>query len=273
MKKLLLIVICLATWMSSAQITLKGVVKDSIGNPLEMANVIAINKDTKKLDSYGFTDAKGNYKLNLKKNATYNIKASYIGLETADITVVTKEKDNNTFNLLHVSSLTDTHKNISGMLKVAKQLENKIGNFTWRFVGGESTQFNQLIKNLNFTKTNIEFINHISQEELVKYLQKTDLYISFSNYETFGIVMTEALSCGVPVISTNTGVLNELGPSEFYKIIAIKDEDALLKEILTFKNVSQKNDPSKMHDFVAKNYSKKAISKQFSEIYSKSLKA
>lgn len=91
MKKLLLLVIFMTTWMSNAQITLKGVVKDSIGTPLEMANVIAINKQTKKLDSYGFTDAKGNYKLNLKKNASYNIKISYIGLKTADITIETKE--------------------------------------------------------------------------------------------------------------------------------------------------------------------------------------
>ncbi|MGB1042205.1 MAG: carboxypeptidase regulatory-like domain-containing protein [Tenacibaculum sp.] len=93
MKKLLFIVICMTTWMSYAQITLKGVVKDSIGNPLEMANVIAINTATKKLDSYGFTDAKGNYKLNLKKNATYSIKASYIGLKTANLTINAKETD------------------------------------------------------------------------------------------------------------------------------------------------------------------------------------
>ena len=83
--------ICMATWTSYSQITLKGVVKDSIGTPLEMANVIAINKETKKLDSYGFTDSKGNYKLNLKKNSTYNIKISYIGLKTADLTVAIKE--------------------------------------------------------------------------------------------------------------------------------------------------------------------------------------
>ncbi len=86
-------VICMTTWISNAQITLKGVVKDSIGNPLEMANVIAINKDTKKLDSYGFTDSKGNYKLNLKKNTTYTVKTSYIGMKSSDITIKMNEVD------------------------------------------------------------------------------------------------------------------------------------------------------------------------------------
>ncbi len=45
--------------ITSAQVKLTGVVKDSIGEPLEMANVLAINKVTKKMASYGFTDAKG----------------------------------------------------------------------------------------------------------------------------------------------------------------------------------------------------------------------
>lgn len=91
MKKVLFVVIFLTTWITNAQITLRGVVKDSIGTPLEMANAIAINTVTKKLDSYGFTDAKGNYKLNLNKNTTYNIKVSYIGFKTADIIIKTGE--------------------------------------------------------------------------------------------------------------------------------------------------------------------------------------
>ena len=38
-----------------AQIKVEGIVKDSIGSPLELANVIAINQSTKILESYGVT--------------------------------------------------------------------------------------------------------------------------------------------------------------------------------------------------------------------------
>lgn len=48
MKKLLLLTIFMVTMISSAQVKLTGVVKDSIGETLEMANVLAINKITKK---------------------------------------------------------------------------------------------------------------------------------------------------------------------------------------------------------------------------------
>ena len=67
MKKIILVAILLVAGISNAQVKLTGFVKDSIGEPLEMANVIAINSQTKALDSYGFTDSQGRYKLTLKK--------------------------------------------------------------------------------------------------------------------------------------------------------------------------------------------------------------
>ena len=67
--------------VTSAQIKLTGVVKDSIGAPLEMANVIALDTVAKKISSFGFTDAKGNFKLDLDENKIYNVKISYIGFK------------------------------------------------------------------------------------------------------------------------------------------------------------------------------------------------
>lgn len=91
MRKYLFAIILLIAGVSFAQVKVTGVVKDSIGSPLEMANIIALNTKTNALDSYGFTDAKGRYKLTLKVNTSYSIKASYIGNKTSDITLNTKE--------------------------------------------------------------------------------------------------------------------------------------------------------------------------------------
>ena len=91
MKKSILIAIFMVSWVSTAQINLRGVVKDSIGNPLEMANVIALDTVAKRIASYGFTDAQGNFKLDLKKNTVYNIKISYIGFKGISKFLKTKE--------------------------------------------------------------------------------------------------------------------------------------------------------------------------------------
>ncbi|WP_034043152.1 TonB-dependent receptor [Wocania ichthyoenteri] len=76
-----------------AQIKLQGVVKDSIGNPLELANVIAINQETQALESYGITNDEGRYKLNLEKNTNYSLQVSYIGMKAFKETISTKETD------------------------------------------------------------------------------------------------------------------------------------------------------------------------------------
>ena len=83
MRKILYI-LTMALSMSaiSQNIRVEGFVKDSTGLGLEMANVMAVNKETKAMDAYAITNEKGRYFLNLNANASYDIKASYIGYES-----------------------------------------------------------------------------------------------------------------------------------------------------------------------------------------------
>lgn len=93
MKNYFTLLLLLFIGQSFAQIKMEGVIKDSIGNPLELANVIAINQDTKALESYGITNDQGRYKLALKKNMTYTVQVSYIGMKTFEETLSVKEAD------------------------------------------------------------------------------------------------------------------------------------------------------------------------------------
>lgn len=93
MRKLLVLLFILAAGSSFAQIKLRGVVKDSLGTTLELANVIAINQETSALESYAITNDKGAFILSLGKNGTYKIQVSYIGLKTFDAVISTKEED------------------------------------------------------------------------------------------------------------------------------------------------------------------------------------
>lgn len=74
-----------------SQLKLEGVVTDSLEIPLQSASVVAINKATNGLESYGLTDEKGNYKLKLKGDAGYKIQVSSIGLITINDTLQTKD--------------------------------------------------------------------------------------------------------------------------------------------------------------------------------------
>ena len=108
MKKLFILLLLCVAGNSFAQIKLEGFVKDSIGNPLELANVIAINQTSNALESYAITNNLGRYKLNLGKNASYKIQISYIGMKTSDDIVTTKEADiDRNFTLQYDNSLDE----------------------------------------------------------------------------------------------------------------------------------------------------------------------
>ncbi|MFD2725225.1 carboxypeptidase regulatory-like domain-containing protein [Hyunsoonleella rubra] len=93
MQKQLTIILAFLVSLGYSQIKLQGVVKDSIGTPLELANVVAINQETSALESYGITNDKGKFILSLSKNSTYKLQVSYIGMKTHEEILDTTTED------------------------------------------------------------------------------------------------------------------------------------------------------------------------------------
>jgi hypothetical protein len=91
MKHLLVLLCLVVAGNSFAQIKMQGIVKDSIGKPLELANIIAINQESNTLESYAITNDKGKYILSLGKNGKYKVQISYIGLKTLESIISTEE--------------------------------------------------------------------------------------------------------------------------------------------------------------------------------------
>ena len=93
MKHIFTVLLFLVVSTTFAQVKFEGVVKDSTGYGLELANVVAINQATKTLEAYSITNDKGRYKLNLDVNSSYSIQVSYIGMKQISETIQTKETD------------------------------------------------------------------------------------------------------------------------------------------------------------------------------------
>ena len=92
-KNLLWVLLFIVPLQLTAQsIELSGKVKDSIGNPLELANIIATVKESGDIESYGITDAEGNYRLKLGKGKTFELRISYLGLKT-EVAAITVSED------------------------------------------------------------------------------------------------------------------------------------------------------------------------------------
>ncbi|MEN2414087.1 carboxypeptidase-like regulatory domain-containing protein [Flavobacterium mesophilum] len=94
MKNILFFVIFLMTSITFAQtVRFDGIIQDEQKNPLEMANIMAVNNGTKAMDSYGITNDKGKFQLTLKPNTSYTIKISYLGMKSKEMAVSTNTEN------------------------------------------------------------------------------------------------------------------------------------------------------------------------------------
>ncbi len=93
MKIKLSILFILINFLSYAQLKISGVVRDSIGKPLEMANVIAMNTEDNSLEGYSITNAKGEYKIKISKPATILLKVSYLGFDSQSKIIVISDQE------------------------------------------------------------------------------------------------------------------------------------------------------------------------------------
>ncbi|WP_300567876.1 carboxypeptidase-like regulatory domain-containing protein [Flavobacterium sp.] len=87
------LVLLLSISAFSQNVRFEGIVKDTTNAPLEMANVMAVNQLTKAVDAYSITNDKGKFLLNLKANSTYNVRFTFLGLKTQNLSIDTKTED------------------------------------------------------------------------------------------------------------------------------------------------------------------------------------
>jgi len=81
--------------LSAQSIKVRGTIKDSIGNPLEFANVIASIQSSGDTETYAITNHEGRFQLDLPKGETYLLRASFLGFQTEVKTVeVTPDAEN-----------------------------------------------------------------------------------------------------------------------------------------------------------------------------------
>lgn len=85
--------------------------------------------------------------------------------------------------------------------------------------GELETLLKDLVKELRLSDV-IIFIGEQTREQLCESLRAADAFVSASEYETFGLVLIEALACGLPAINTNVGIAAE----------AINDENGIIVE-------------------------------------------
>jgi glycosyltransferase involved in cell wall biosynthesis len=116
----------------------------------------------------------------------------------------------------------------------------------------------------------VYFMGLKEQKELVKEIQEADFMVLSSNYETFGTVVIECLSCGIPVVATSVGIVPEVINETNGIIVQAGDNNALEAAIITMLDKFSSYDPQVIRNTVVNRFDHVTVAGQLMEIYNKS---
>tara|TARA_B100000214_G_scaffold144000_1_gene102982 strand:- start:1731 stop:5390 length:3660 start_codon:yes stop_codon:yes gene_type:complete len=165
-------------------------------------------------------------------NSSANEAITHLKINPSKVFNISSGCDINIFNLSKDESLSerinninskfilytgagDPRKNLYTLLKAYSKLKwNLYQNYTLVIAGKllelEIQKLNEWIDLFNIESEQIILLGYVSDKELVTLYKRCSLFVFPSFHEGFGLPVLEAMSCGAPVIASNTTSLPEL---------------------------------------------------------------
>jgi len=110
---------------------------------------------------------------------------------------------------IHPSGM-DNNKNPTGILHACALLKQRGYDFELFMVGKLDDSLLNLANELDLYKNNVTFKEAIFYTEVAKEMKASSALILFSNVESLPCVILEALCCGLPVLSSKVGGIDEV---------------------------------------------------------------
>lgn len=185
-----------------------------------------------------------------------------------------KIKNTKLIKLIHISSLNDKEKNVSGLIRAFAKAFKENADLELNIVGEgiDKDKYQHLVTGLKLGK-NIHFKGRMLSEDLVEEMNANDALIMFSNYETFCLVIIEAFACAKPVITSNAGAIKTYMKPELGIMVEKQNEDELTNAILSFAKDSGKYNCQNIRQFAIDNYSYEKVGEKLNDIYDEALKS
>jgi glycosyltransferase involved in cell wall biosynthesis len=169
---------------------------------------------------------------------------------------------------IHVSMMFPM-KNVEGMIDALYLLEQQTQDWEMVFVGNASEVLKQKTKGL---ADHIRWAGTLSYAAVAKEMQAADALIHFSTYENLPCVINEALCCGLHVISSRVGGIDEIVNETNGILVESKDTRALANAMLTFLQQPDRFSKTAISSNATTQFSYEAIGKEFISMYEEILK-
>jgi len=171
------------------------------------------------------------------------------------------------FRFLNIANLIKL-KGQAELIKAFAKLSKDKDNIEL-IIAGEGELKEKLIHLIDTLHLNdkLKLIGLISREEVINQLDNCDFFVLPSHYETFGVVLIEALSRGVPVVSTYCGGPECIVNDSNGILVQPKNVDELAQAMLKMYHEHNNYNKEQLRESVINLYGKEAFYKRIMEIY------
>jgi glycosyltransferase involved in cell wall biosynthesis len=151
-------------------------------------------------------------------NKNYHIVPNVVNMER--FTLKPTQCPSTVVHFLNVSCFDEKSKNLHGLIDAFELLIQSGTGATLKLAGnGPDKQAIEAYVAKKKLIDKITFTGELTGKALVEEYHLADALVMSSKYETFAIVLVEAMACGLPVIATNTGIAPEIVDEKTGKLV------------------------------------------------------
>ena len=123
-----------------------------------------------------------------------------------------KDQRSKTKTLLHVSCFDERAKNVKGLLRAAKMLSEKRQDWCLVLVGTgvDYEDVRAYADGMELPNGVLEWAGELTPREVADEMHRADALVLSSRYETYGVVLAEAVVAGLPILSTPVGIAEQV---------------------------------------------------------------
>lgn len=171
--------------------------------------------------------------------------------------------------ILHISTLDEQPKNISGMLRAIDLLRRRRQDFRLDIIHEKrSAAAERQVQECGLGDF-VHFCGSKTEGEVAAALAESDFLLLFSNYETLSCVIVEALASGKPVVTTAVGGIREIVDPTRGLFVETANETHLVEQLEVMLDHFPTYDAENLHQFAVAHFSIEEIGRQFSAFYGK----
>lgn len=187
------------------------------------------------------------------------------------LTTNIRKKDKDPFVFISISDLSK-RKNVPIVLKSFKKFNEKYPKSKLKIIGVglEESTLKTLKEKLDIK--NVYFLGKKTRNQIVQELNKSNVFVLGTKYETFGVVLIESLSMGVPVIVTDCGGSDDIMNKEVGRVTKQNDVEDMYNSMIDVYNKYDEFKPQNLRDYINSKFSEEKLSTVLIKYYEKILK-